>query len=120
MASLTARELVLCTLLGGVLLNWTVGQLMRAPEAPATRRLGQRAWLLVVRLQFKSKADVAAFLAIFAPMADAVSSHEPDTWGYTVSRSDQDSLALMIFERYATKDAYLRRAHPSVRLPARA
>lgn len=51
--SITARELVLVTLLVLV----TIGHLRRAPAAQAPRRLGERAWLLVVHARFQTLAD---------------------------------------------------------------
>lgn len=95
--------------------------------------MGERAWLLVVHLQFNAQADgtrtapatapihscslrardlgplfaVTKFLEAFTPMADAVSRAEPGTLGYEVSVSDQNPLSMMIYERYRTKDEYL-------------
>jgi quinol monooxygenase YgiN len=105
--SLSPRELVLVAALGSVGLFWTVAHLRRLPEPLATRRTGERAWLLVVTLRFVSAAEVDKFLTAFGPQADATSRGEPDTLGYEVSRSEQNPLSLMIYERYRTKAAYL-------------
>jgi quinol monooxygenase YgiN len=113
-ASVSTRELVLVALLGAAALNWTLSHLRRVPEGFAMRRFGEKAWLLIVHLQFESAADIDKFIEAFAPMGDAVSRTEPDTLGYEVSRSEKDPLKLMIFERYRTLDAYLK-AHKSTK-----
>ncbi|KAJ1619091.1 hypothetical protein T492DRAFT_1088332 [Pavlovales sp. CCMP2436] len=109
MGSLSPAELVLVAALGSAGLLWTVAHLRRPParEPLATRRAGERAWLLVVHLRFVSAEAAEKFIGAFGQMAEAVSRGEPDTLGYEVSRSEQDPLYLMIYERYRTKAAYL-------------
>ena len=93
----------------GVGLGLLLCQLRDAPSAEpfVRRRVGEKAWLLVVSLRFKRADDLDVFLGAFTPMASAVSRSEPATLGYEVSRSEKDPLLVMIFERYASKLDYL-------------
>eukprot|EP00303_Exanthemachrysis_gayraliae_P002779 CAMPEP_0206003904 /NCGR_PEP_ID=MMETSP1464-20131121/3662_1 /ASSEMBLY_ACC=CAM_ASM_001124 /TAXON_ID=119497 /ORGANISM="Exanthemachrysis gayraliae, Strain RCC1523" /LENGTH=139 /DNA_ID=CAMNT_0053377297 /DNA_START=56 /DNA_END=475 /DNA_ORIENTATION=+ len=70
-------------------------------------RLNEKAWLLVVRLEFVDQASIETFLPAFKKVAAGVERHEKGTLAYEISRSDKNPLHCNIFERYASKDAFV-------------
>jgi quinol monooxygenase YgiN len=65
----------------------------------------KNAFVLLVKLQFKTPQDKQAFRALFAPFAAWVAANEPGTVGYDMLESDKDETTVLLTERYATKAA---------------
>jgi quinol monooxygenase YgiN len=60
-----------------------------------------------VTIIVQNEADVATFEKAFQPLADFVAMDEPGTISYGYAQSDSDPRRILIFERYASKSAYL-------------
>jgi quinol monooxygenase YgiN len=72
------------------------------------QNMSQPPFSLLVTLHFTATEHKEQFLRDFAPVAAHVQAHEPDTLAYEVLMSDQDSLQVLVLERYKDKDhAYL-------------
>jgi quinol monooxygenase YgiN len=72
------------------------------------QKMSQPPFSLLVTLLFTATEHKEQFLRDFAPVAAHVQAHEPDTLAYEVLLSDQDSLQVLVLERYKDKDhAYL-------------
>jgi quinol monooxygenase YgiN len=72
------------------------------------QKMPQPPFSLLVTLHFTVPKHKEQFLRDFAPVAAHVQTHEPDTLAYEVLLSDQDSLQVLVLERYKDKDhAYL-------------
>lgn len=72
------------------------------------QKMSQPPFSLLVTLKFTETEHKEQFLRDFAPVAGHAQAHEPDTLAYEVLISDQDSLQVLVLERYRDKDnAYL-------------
>mmetsp|Transcript_15057 Transcript_15057/g.45515 ORF Transcript_15057/g.45515 Transcript_15057/m.45515 type:complete len:164 (-) Transcript_15057:627-1118(-) len=72
-----------------------------ATEAPT------KAWLLVVSSKFQSLEDRDALLEHVRRIAQQSANHEPGTLGFQVAIADNDPLRILVFERFANKEAWL-------------
>ena len=61
------------------------------------------AFSLLVTLTFDTDQSKQEFMALFAPLAEYVATHEPNTLAYQVLESDQNPLQILLLERYADK-----------------
>ena len=59
-----------------------------------------RAFLLVIKQEYKSLRDRDEFIRLFEPLAKYVTEHEKTTLAYELSISDKDPHKVIIFERY--------------------
>jgi quinol monooxygenase YgiN len=74
----------------------------------SNQKTSQPPFSLLVTLHFTATEHKEQFLRDFGPVAAHVQAHEPDTLAYEVLMSDQDSLQVLVLERYKDKDhAYL-------------
>jgi len=82
---------------------------------PPTRPQRRLAFLLVVRLAFRSADERDAWVAVWRPLAAAVRGREPRTLAFELSVSDRDPLHVVVVERYASRDDYsnVHRATPA-------
>lgn len=65
-------------------------------------------FVLCVRLKFTSLDARDQFLHHFKLLSDAVAGNEPQTLSFQIMQADNDSLSLLLFERFLNKqDAYL-------------
>jgi quinol monooxygenase YgiN len=72
------------------------------------QKMSQPPFSLLVTLKFTTTEHKEQFIRDIAPVAAYVQAHEPDTLAYEILLSDQDSLQLLVLERYKDKDhAYL-------------
>ena len=72
------------------------GRVSRAPQV--------QAFCLNVIVEFASPNDKTAFLELFKPLAEYVTSYERNTVSYKLSESDKNPLRVHILERYADKE----------------
>jgi quinol monooxygenase YgiN len=72
-----------------------------------TRPQQRRAFVLAVRLRFRSVSERDAWIAVWRPLAEAVKRDEPRTLSFELSVSDRDERHIMVFERYASKSDYV-------------
>lgn len=77
------------------------------PSTPPPPQITPGAFWLVVAVTFNQEADVATFEKAFKPLAEYVTKAETSTLSYGFAKSDSDPKRILIFERYATKQAYL-------------
>jgi len=73
------------------------------PSRPQQRR----AFVLAVRLRFRSVAERDAWIAVWRPLAEAVRRDEPRTLSFELSVSDRDPTQVLVFERYAARGDYV-------------
>jgi quinol monooxygenase YgiN len=77
------------------------------------QKMSQPAFSLLVTLKFTATEHKEQFLRDIAPVAAYIQAHEPDTLAYEVLLSDQDSLQLLVLERYKDKDHAFLKVHKS-------
>eukprot|EP00668_Euglena_longa_P001630 GGOE01001924.1.p1 GENE.GGOE01001924.1~~GGOE01001924.1.p1 ORF type:complete len:145 (-),score=31.55 GGOE01001924.1:90-524(-) len=90
--------------------------LPRRPPADSFRHpQPPNAWVLEIRLRFKSISDRDNWINIWRPAAAYVKQSEPVALSYQLAISDQDPLQALVFERYTSKKDYLaiHRASPA-------
>lgn len=72
-----------------------------------TRPQQRLAFVLVVRLRFRSVTERDAWLREWAPLAAAVRRDEPRTLSFELSISDRDPTRVVVIERYASRADYV-------------
>jgi quinol monooxygenase YgiN len=72
-----------------------------------TRPQQRRAFVLAVRLRFRSVGERDAWLAVWRPLAEAVRRDEPRTLAFELSISDRDPTSVLVHERYASRADYV-------------
>ena len=71
-----------------------------------TKMRGEKAFVLVVTLQFRDESDAMTLQAAWAAAADYCIAHEPFLYMYEMAQSDKDPLRYTIIERYRSKADY--------------
>ena len=66
-----------------------------------------QAFVLAVSLTFEDEAAREAWLASWLPLAEWVRANEAATLSFEVAIADTNPLLLLVYERYASKEAYL-------------
>jgi quinol monooxygenase YgiN len=77
------------------------------------QKMSQPAFSLLVTLKFTATEHKEQFLLDIAPVAAYIQVHEPETLAYEVLLSDQDSLQVLVLERYTDKDHAFLTVHKS-------
>lgn len=72
-----------------------------------TRPQQRRAFVLNVRLRFRSVGERDAWLAVWRPLAEAVRRDEPRTLAFELAVSDRDPTSVLVHERYASRADYV-------------
>jgi quinol monooxygenase YgiN len=72
-----------------------------------TRPQQRHAFVLAVRLRFRSVGERDAWLNVWRPLAEAVKRDEPRTLSFELSISDRDPTSVLVYERYASRSDYV-------------
>ena len=105
--------LLLGAALTGAFITWLLlprGHIARNPAPGVMHRNPQvpHAWILDIRVTFESVEDRDRWIEIWRPAGDYVRKSEGVALAYKVAISDQDPLQILVFERYTSKEDYLK------------
>lgn len=70
------------------------------------KKKAQKAFVLIIELEFKDVEDRDKWIALFVPLAAYCAANEPGTIGYDVAIADNNEKKVLVYERYADEAAH--------------